>query len=188
MNRRADHHCIQVQTVSRISTLLCGLFLVTVLKVTPSIAQGLEFSDEDTVIVTAARAWEADEVDVVHFSGQFVLRGPDWSLSGDTAVVFGKLDDPDKIVVEGNPAQVSFLRTDNDDASAEPDTEERVDGSAAVVEYFRASDRLTMRGDASLTRKDSTLSSESIEYDVETDRYSAGGQSGINILLNLEDD
>ena len=164
-----------------------GAFLLLVSYAPTAAAQGLEFSEEDTVIVTAARAWEADEGDVVHFSGNFELRAPDWTLQGETAVVYGKLDDPDRVVVEGNPARVSFLRQPDEDQS-QPVEEERVDGSAALVEYFRSTDKLVMRGAATLTRKDSALDSESIEYDVETDRYSASGQGGINILLNLEED
>jgi hypothetical protein len=45
-----------------------------------------------------------------------------------------------------------------------------------------------MRGDANLVRKDSTLVSELIEYDVDTDRYSAGGEGGINIQFTTDDD
>ncbi|MEP6158734.1 MAG: LptA/OstA family protein [Halieaceae bacterium] len=136
--------------------------------------------------MSAERAWEADELDVVHFSGAFVLRAPDWSLEGDTAVVYGKLDDPDKVVVEGKPAKISFLRQE-DETTATDSSAERIDGSASVVQYFRATDKLTMSGTATLTRKDSTLASDSIEYDVETDRYSASGAAGINIILNTDD-
>jgi len=145
-----------------------------------------DFSSDDTVTVTAERAWEADEADVIHFSGKFELRAPDWFLSGDKAVVHGKLDDPDRVVVEGKPARVSFLRDgDGDGDSSEPD--ERVDGTAFTVEYFRATDKLKMRGAATLKRKDSTLVSEVIEYDVDTDRYSASGEGGINIEFNPDD-
>ena len=44
-----------------------------------------------------------------------------------------------------------------------------------------------MRGEAILKRKESTLASEVIEYDVDADRYSAGGAGGINIQLNTDD-
>jgi hypothetical protein len=37
-------------------------------------------------------------------------------------------------------------------------------------------------------RQDSNLTSEIIEYDVETDRYSAGGEGGINIEYTPDDD
>lgn len=152
--------------------------------VAPVSSDPLDFNSNDTVTVTADRAWEADEDDVIHFSGQFELRAPDWSLLGDTAVVYGNLDNPDRVVVEGKPARIAFLREPEDSA----DTVERVDGEALFVEYFRATDKLVMRGAANLTRKDSTLVSEVIEYDVESDRYSASGEGGISIQFNPEDD
>lgn len=79
------------------------------------IANSLDFSSDDTVTVTAQKAWEAEETDVIHFSGQFEIRAPDWSLAGESATVYGKLDNPDKVIVKGNPARISFLRTDGGD-------------------------------------------------------------------------
>jgi lipopolysaccharide transport protein LptA len=147
----------------------------------------LDFSSDDTVTITADRAWEAEEPNVIHFSGSFELHAPDWSMSGDTAVVYGKLDDPDRVIVEGKPATVSFLRESEDDAG-DADADERVDGEASVVEYFRSTDKLIMKGSSRLVREDSNLTSEIIEYDVDTDRYSAGGEGGINIEYTPEDD
>lgn len=147
----------------------------------------LDFSSDDTVTITAERAWEADEPEVIHFSGDFELHAPDWSMSGDTAVVYGKLDDPDRVIVEGNPATVSFLR-ESEDGASDGESGERVDGEASIVEYFRATDKLIMRGSSRLVREDSNLTSEIIEYDVETDRYSAGGEGGINIEYTPDDD
>lgn len=162
--------------------LLSGLFLTA-----GAVAGELEFNEDDTVVVTAQRAWEAEAPDVVHFSGSFLMQAPDWSLAGETAVVEGKLDNPDKVTVDGNPARISFLR--EDDAQRDGAVEEqRIDGSADSVEYFRATDKLRMRGSATLTRKGNTLTGDFIEYDVETDRYSAGGDGGINVQIDPEDD
>jgi len=148
-------------------------------------AGSLDFSSDDTVTVTADRAWEDDTPDVIHFSGKFMLRGPDWLLSGDSAVVYGKLDDPERVVVEGNPAVVAFLRDEKD--SGIPPTRQRVDGTALFVEYFRSRDKLIMRGNASLVHEDTTLVGDSIEYDVDADRYSAGGEGGIQLQFSIDD-
>jgi lipopolysaccharide transport protein LptA len=172
--------------MSQRSRLTAFCLLAFFLGIQPGYADILDFSSDDTLTITADRAWEGDQADVTHFSGQFVLRAPDWSLSADTAVVYGKLDDPDRIVVEGKPASISFLR-DAEDAGVNYASEERVDGTASVLEYFRATDKLVMRGAATLTRKDSTLVSEVIEYDANTDRYSASGEGGINIEFTPED-
>jgi lipopolysaccharide transport protein LptA len=108
-------------------------------------------------------------------------------MAGDTAVVYGKLDNPDRVVVEGNPARISFLRAENEN-SAGDDAEEQINGSANILEYLRATDTLIMRGAASLARKDNTVAGEIIEYNVDTDRYAAGGRGGINVQFNPEDD
>ena len=71
-----------------------------------SSAGSIEFNSGDTVTVTAERAWETDEVDVIHFSGQFELRAPDWYLSGDSATVYGNLDNPES----GGPGQTGKNR------------------------------------------------------------------------------
>lgn len=150
------------------------------------LAAALDFSSGDTVTITAERGWEGEESNVIHFSGNFRMRGPDWSMTGDTAVVYGKLDDPDKILIEGSPARVSFLRKkeENSDPASSND---KVDGEALFVEYFRATDRLIMRGAASLARKESTLNSEIIEYNIDTDRYAASGEGRVNVQLNPDD-
>lgn len=172
---------------SQYTTRAALCLLVFFCGIKPGLTDSLDFNSDDTVTVTAERAWEGDEVDVVHFSGQFELRAPDWSLFGDTAVVYGKLDNPDRVVVTGEPARISFLR-DSEEEPGSDDAQERVDGTAAIVEYFRSTDKLVMQGSATLTRKDSTLTSEEIEYDVDTDRYSAGGAGGINIQFTTDDD
>ena len=121
------------------NTLRAAFFLLICFwYIPPGLAGSLDFSSDDTVTVTAKRAWEGDEANVIHFSGNFELRGPDWFLSGDSAVVYGKLDNPDRVVIEGKPAKVAFLRINEDSDS--PDTPDRVDGTAFFVEYLRANE------------------------------------------------
>ena len=166
----------QTATVFRVSVLVSALLLCGV---QAGRAGPLDFNSQDTVTITAERAWEAQEPNVIHFSGKFELHAPDWSMSGDTAVVYGNLDDPDRVVVEGSPATVSILR-ERDAAGGATEPDERVEGEASLVEYLRATDKLIMRGSSWLVRQESKLGSEIIEYDVDTDRYSAGGEGGIN--------
>ena len=140
----------------------------------------LDFSSDDTVTITADRAWEAQEPNVIHFSGNFELHAPDWSMSGDTAVVYGKLDDPETAVLTGSPAVILVS------------TESRgrvrtVFGEAERIVYNRETNSLRMEGAASLTRDDNTMSSGEIEYDIEQDRIRAGGKEGVYIKAKPED-
>ena len=173
----------KAETAARFSGLVLAVLLVGV---QAALAGPFDFNPEDTVTITADRAWEAQEPNVIHFSGKFVLHAPDWSMTGDTAVVYGELDDPDRVVVEGKPATVSILR-ESDAAGGETDPGERVKGEANRVEYLRSTDRLIMKGSAWLLREESKLGSERIEYDVDTDRYSAGGEGGINFEYTPEE-
>ena len=176
-----------MRTRSPLKILLPLALLALPLAIPPGFADAFSFNSDDTITISAVRGWEADETDVLHFSGNFELHAPDWSMSGDSAMVYGKLDNPDKVVVEGRPAKVSFLRKDQENPDAS-DPSERIDGMARFVEYFRATDQLIMRGGAKLLRKDNKLSSETIEYNVDKDRYSASGEGGVNVQLNPERD
>ena len=147
-------------------------------------AGSLNFNSDDTIMITAERGWEGDEANIIHFSGNFALQAPDWSMAGDTAVVYGKIDNPDKVVVEGSPARILFLRNDDENA----DEQDKVEGAANSIEYLRATDKLIMRGNVSLFRQDSELTGQMIEYEVDTDRYSATGESGINFQFNPKEE
>jgi len=166
------------------------LGLAVFLSIQTGFADILDLSSDDTVTITAQRAWEDDEGDITHFTGSFELRAPDWYVSADSAVVYGKLDDPDKLVVEGRPAKIFILRNTAKSAGnshADSDSEPNIEGVASTIEYYRTTNTLKMRGAAILTREDNTLSSEVIEYDIDEDSYSASGEGGINIQFSPED-
>ena len=162
------------------------LGLAVFLSIPTGFADILDLSSDDTVTITAQRAWEDDEGDITHFTGSFELRAPDWYVSADSAVVYGKLDDPGKLVVEGKPAKIFILR-DTPQSAGSSDTEPNIEGIASTIEYLRNTNQLKMRGAAVLTREDNTLSSEIIEYDIDEDSYSASGKGGINIQFSPED-
>jgi len=152
-------------------------------------AELLDFSSDDSVIIKADSAWEDATADVVHFSGGFTLRAPDWYVSADTAVVYGKLDDPDKVQLNGNPASIFFLRTgsDADNPTRKPgEPADRTEGTATDIEYLRSTNIVKLSGSATLKRGEDVLVSEKIEYDVDADRYTASGTGGVNIQIKAD--
>jgi lipopolysaccharide export system protein LptA len=197
-----------INTSTRIRQIYRTMLCLGLVWLAPGVqTHALDFNTSDTVSIVADNAWEGDDVDVIHFEGNFELRAPDWYMSSDTATVYGKLDNPDKVVLEGKPAKIYFLRDTNAEPGAEPATEkdeqsaqaglsttrsepdlDDVEGSALLIEYMRGSNKLKMTGSASLKRKDNQLSSEVIEYDIDADRYSASGDGGINIQVVPSDD
>jgi lipopolysaccharide transport protein LptA len=172
--------------LSEYSRRAAGLLLAVFLSIQTGFTDILDLSSDDTVTITAERAWEDVKGGITHFSGEFELRAPDWYVSADSAEVYGKLDDPDKLVVKGQPAKIFILR-ETQDSPGNSDSEPNIEGTASTIEYYRATNKLTLRGQAVLTREDNTLSSEIIEYDIDEDSYSASGEGGINVQFSPND-
>ena len=103
--------------LSEYSRRAAGLLLAIFLSIQTGLTDILDLSSDDTVTITAQRAWEDAKGGITHFSGGFELRAPDWYVSADNALVYGKLDDPDKLVVKGQPAKIFILRATQDSAS-----------------------------------------------------------------------
>jgi len=161
------------------------LLLTVFLSIQTGFADVLDLGSGDTVTINAQKAWEDNEGDITHFSGHFELRAPDWYVSADSATVYGKLDDPDKLVIEGKPAKIILLR-DTDQSANSSDSKPDIEGVASIIEYLRTINKLKMRGAAVFTREDNTISSEIIEYDIDKDSYSASGKGGINIKFSSD--
>ena len=58
---------------------------------------------------------------------------------------------------------------------------DQIEASAETVEYVREDDTLKLTGDASLVLGKETIHSNSIQYNIATNRYQAGGVSGVKI-------
>lgn len=138
------------------------------------------FSPEDSITIRSVKAWEDEEPDIIHFSGGFELRASDWYLTADFATLYGKLDDPETAILTGSPA-VILVNTISQGRI------ETVSGEAERIMYHRDSNSLSMEGSASLTRDEFTMRGGKIEYDIEQDRISAGGDEGIQIKIRQED-
>jgi lipopolysaccharide transport protein LptA len=137
------------------------------------------FSSGDTVNIRAAEAWESEEPNVIHFSGNFELKASDWYLSADLATLYGKLDDPETAMLTGSPAFV-LVNTESEGRI------QTITGQADRIVYHRETNSLRLEGAASITRDDSTMHSGKIEYDIEQDRIRAGGDEGVHIRVKPE--
>jgi lipopolysaccharide transport protein LptA len=138
------------------------------------------FSKGDTVSIRADQAWEDEQPDIVHFTGNFLMKAADWSVSADSATLYGNLDDPETVLLEGSPAQVLLLRQTDDG-------NEEISGTAPQIEYQRKANVIKLSGGAVLRLDDNILRSEEIEYDIELDRYQAGGSEGVRIEVTPRD-
>jgi len=137
------------------------------------------FSSGDTVNIRAAEAWESEEPNVIHFSGNFELKASDWYLSADLATLYGKLDDPETAMLTGSPAFI-LVNTESEGRI------QTITGQADRIVYHRETNSLRLEGAASITRDDNTMHSGKIEYDIEQDRIRAGGDEGVHIKVKPE--
>ena len=138
------------------------------------------FSSGDTVNIRAAEAWESEEPNIIHFSGNFELKASDWYVSADLATLYGKLDDPETAMLTGSPAFI-LVSTESEGRI------QTITGQADRIVYNRETNSLRMEGAASITRDDNTMHSGQIEYDIEQDRIRAGGDEGVHIRVKPED-
>lgn len=138
-------------------------------------------SQDDTVIIKAREAWEDEAPDTVHFRGDFHLETHDWTVSADQATLYGKLDDPETVVLTGMPALITIH-------SAKSGRNRAVSGEAARIVYEKEPNRILMEGGARLSSDDSVLRGEEIEYRINDDRINAAGKSGVRIRIEIGDD
>ena len=166
------------------SKALYSLFVIITV-VTQSVAQPLlaaeerisGFSSGDTLTIRSAEAWMDEQPEIIHFGGGFELRASDWSLSSDKATLYGKLDDPETVVLTGSPALILVNTVTHGIPSV-------INGEAMQIIYRRNSNSILMEGNASISRDEHTLNGGEIEYDIENDRLRAGGPSGIHIRVD----
>lgn len=161
---------------------LCTGIAASVLAVAlPADAQEpFSISREDVVSIRAETAWEDIQPGIVHFSGGFEMRVRDWRLVADRATVRGPLDDPETVELAGSPASLNLSRP----AAA---GDEDVQGAARRILYQRDRNLVVLEGDARVTQGDSVLRSSRIEYEPDTDRLRASGETGVRIDLPVAD-
>ena len=138
------------------------------------------FSAGDTLTIRSAAARMDELPDIVHFDGGFELAAQDWSLSSDQATLYGKLDDPETVLLSGSPAMI-LVQTVSD---GQPAT---INGQADQIVYERGSNSIRLQGNATISRNEHSLSGGQIEYDIERDHLSAGGPGGIQIEVVPEE-
>ena len=138
------------------------------------------FSVDDTLTIRSTEARMDEQPGIVHFKGGFELRASDWSLVSDNAILYGKLDDPETIVISGTPASI-LVNTVLDGQTS------TISGQAERIVYQRDSNSIRMVGNASIARDTHSMNGSEIEYDIDSDHLSAGGPGGVHITI-LPDD
>ncbi len=134
----------------------------------------------DTISISADEAFEDERPGILHFKGHFRMQSTDWQLISTQATVYGSPNRPDRVYLEGSPARFLVSRTDSTGHGP-------VEATASVVEYLRSANILKLSGSAMLILDDEVIRSTNIEYNIDTNRYQAGGIEGVEIEVPTAD-
>jgi len=159
----------QIQYKSMKKAIICGLLTLTGF---PCIADPLGEGAFDAISISADEAKEDERPGILHFDGHFKMRSSDWQLTSAQATVYGSPNKPDRIYLEGSPARFHVSPTDQSESDS-------IEAIAAVVEYVRDTNRLILSGGATLMLGEEVIRSTYIEYNIDTNRYQAGGENGV---------
>lgn len=152
--------------------------LALVCLVSPAFAQSptTDPQPRENISVRADLAWEDRDADAVQVQGHVAMRGTHWDLGADTAVLQGALDAPARVEAHGNPARLRFEDEDGEGPR-------HVEARAERVEYEREGGRVALSGKAELRRDADLMQGERIEYWRDTDRFSAGGEGRVRLVI-----
>jgi len=125
----------------------------------------------DTISVSADEAFEDTEPDILHLRGHFFMRSNEWQLISDRATVYGQVNKPEKLHLEGAPAHFQIQQSDTGP----------VEAAAPDMVYERASNTLRLSGGAVLKLEKEIIRSTRIVFDIGNNHYRAGGTGGVTI-------
>jgi lipopolysaccharide transport protein LptA len=142
----------------------------------PCFADPLGEGAFDTINISADEAIEDEKPGILHLKGNFQMLSDDWRLTSSLATVYGSPNKPDKIYLQGLPARFLFF-------PSQETGKDSIDAAALTIEYLRDANILKLTGDARLILGDETIQSSFIEYDITTNRYQAGGDTGVKMKV-----
>ena len=140
----------------------------------PGLALAVDEGRLETINISADIAYEDMQPGILHFEGHFLMHRGDWELESEKATVYGPPDRPDKVSLRGNPARFLIMRNDGESQSI-------VEAEAPTMEYMRSTNMLELTGGAILKLNDEVIRSTVIKYNIDNDRYWAGGIDGVLI-------
>lgn len=127
----------------------------------------------DTIIARANEAWQDEDGRVMHFNGDLRLRGSQWHITADRARVEGRLEDPDLITVDGDPARIVVDAAN----STEP-----VEGHCQHLEFEPRDQKLHLQGEAMVVKGEQSISSETIQYLLQRNNFTAGSVGRVKVV------
>ena len=129
-------------------------------------------SEQAPIVIRADRAWEGEDGETLYFVGSFEMRSADWVVTARQAEVHGPVEDPERLVVTGQPAKISF---DNDGS--------RISGRGGRIVYRYREEVIELYDDAVLEGEDVLMTSSAIIYDLRNERLRSSGSDGVEVIV-----
>ena len=129
-------------------------------------------NDEAPIVIRADRAWEGESGEVLFLKGNFQMRSAGWVVTAQDAEVHGPVEDPERVVVTGEPAKISF---DNDGS--------RIFGQGRRIVYRHREEVIELYDGAVLEGDDVSMTSSVIVYDVKNERLRSSGSDGVEVIV-----
>ena len=133
---------------------------------------------DDAIIATAGEAWETEDGKSMYLRRNVELRAPDWRIEADSGKMDGRLEDPELIVADGIPARI-FVNREAD--------EEPFEGESHHIEFEPRIDAVTLKGEALIRKGQESIRSQSIDYDLDEDTFSAGDAGRVHVITTPKD-
>ncbi|MDE0364902.1 MAG: hypothetical protein OXP09_04945 [Gammaproteobacteria bacterium] len=133
--------------------------------------------EEAPIVIRADRAWEGEDGGVLYLQGSFEMSSAEWRVTADDAEVHGPVDDPERVVVTGAPARISF---DNEGFT--------ITGAGGRIVYRYREDVIELYDDAVLEGEDVSMASSAIVYDLRNGRLRSSGSDGVEVIVRRDGD
>ncbi len=128
--------------------------------------------EEAPIVIRADRAWEGEDGDVLYLQGSFEMRSAEWRVTAQDAEVHGPVEDPERILVTGQPATIVF--------DSEGST---VKGEGRRIVYRHREEVIELYEQAVLETEDVSMSSSAIVYDLNNERLRSSGSDGVEVIV-----
>lgn len=125
---------------------------------------------EDAVFLSAEEATQAIDGMGFEASGALLMRSGRWTANADRAIIDGDLRDPRQVRMHGKPARIVIERQEEEGAT--------VEGHSDVLIFEPGREVLELSGHARVLDNGQSISSESINYRLDSSTFSAGGGAG----------
>ena len=151
--------------------VLCGMSATVVA------ADDADFSvlddREQVLVVTARNAKQSGDKSFLHAVGDLNIRTSDWQITADSAYIYGSLNDPRRIAVRGDPAELLYLAPHND---------EPIKATGIDLELDPDEDVLELNGAARVQRGNQQIVSHAITYLLKKNIYSTKPGSRVRVV------